>query len=98
MSGAEMRLRNWMRALARKRTSAAHAELHLDAALAAARAEGYAAARRQAVAVATEAGKHWCDPYTRCTCDWQSRLGGLADDIRAMTDREASPEIDKPAQ
>lgn len=37
---------------------------------------------------AKEAAEHGCNPYTACTCDWESKLDGLEDDIRAMKETE----------
>lgn len=72
---------NWNLALA--------AEQDVEERIASARAEGYAKAREQAAALADDERGHGCDPYMPCTCDWEGRLDGLPESIRAMQDERA---------
>lgn len=43
----------------------------------------------RAAAKTEERGQHWCDPYTRCTCDWAERIDGMPDAIRALKEDES---------
>lgn len=68
------------------RPAPSEAEEALERLLSSTRAAGYARARDQAAKLADDERRHGCDPYTRCTCDWESRLDSLPSDIRAMQD------------